>query len=279
MADPLARFQPARVVRRRDLTEDLAVFWVEARVSFQAGQYVTLALPREGARPPKRPYSVLSAPHESLLELFVERVEGGALTPGLFDLVEGDAVWVRERAAGRFLLDADRTRHVMACTVTGIAPFLSMLRAQRESGWGENRFLVIYGASHPEDHGPYREEIVAMAETGPVTAVPTISRPWMHPAWTGETGRVEDVLRKHLDALGWAPGKTTGYACGNPTMIDNVQGVMARAGIPEAQIREEKYFTTPAAEDPETADSETPSTRLPGPPGGIQLRSVSPPDD
>ena len=87
------------------------------------------------------------------MELVIELVDEGELTPLLWPLQEGDTVWVRKKVVGHFLLDAERTRHVMACTVTGIAPFLSMIRAHAAAlAAGEtvpdHRFLVVHGASH-----------------------------------------------------------------------------------------------------------------------------------
>src|SRR5690606_28154917 len=216
-------FIEARVVRRQDVTDDLAVFKLRPAepVTFQPGQYVTLAMPNAEGRVIKRAYSIVSAPHEPEVELVIELVEHGELTPLLWTLKEGDALWARRKIVGHFLLDAERTRHVMACTVTGIAPFLSMIRAHRAARLAgepvpDHRFLVLHGASHAVEFGPYLAELAELAQEDWVEAVNTISRPWNDPDWTGEVGRVEDVLRKHLDRLGWTGDDTAGYACGNP---------------------------------------------------------------
>jgi ferredoxin--NADP+ reductase len=72
--------------------------------------------------------------------------------------------------------------------------------------------------------------------------VPTVSRPWDDPEWTGERGRAEDVLRKHMDASGFPMDDTAVYTCGHPQMIDKAQGIVERTGLPEEAIHEEKYF-------------------------------------
>lgn len=282
-----ASYLTARIARRENHTDDLATFWLrpERPVAFRPGQYVTLALPGAiSGRLIKRPYSVLSAPHEDTLELFVERVEGGELTPSLFERGAGDPVGIRGRAAGAFALDAACTHHVMACTVTGVAPFLSMLRdaASGETS-GAHHFLVIYGASGPADLGPYADELAAFARGQHVTAVPTISRPWTAPAWTGETGRVEDVVRKHLDALGWPLAETAGYACGNPVMVDNAKGVLRRAGLDDAHLHEEAYFpdvgeSAPASAPPAAAPARRQGPPV-GPPGGVVLKTAPRPPE
>lgn len=290
----------ATITRRHDVTHDLAVFWLrpERPVPFEAGQYVTLALPGADGRPVRRAYSVLSAPHEAQLELFIERVEGGALTPNLFNLPQGADVGLRPRAAGHFVRDPARHRHVCACTVTGIAPFLSMLRhhaAARAAGAEppRERFLVLYGASHADELGPYADELRRLQDTPDgepwLLAVPTLSRPWANPGWMGERGRVGDVLRKYLDATGWPPETVAGYACGNPQMVANVRGLLARAGLDPAHIHDELYYTETAGPAP-VADTSTapvgapaasaPETPLPAPkpagrrPGEITLRAA-----
>lgn len=284
MAEPPQKgYQECTVSRRRDINDELAVFWIETKpfVDFEAGQYVTLAADGVSGGFVKRPYSVLSAPEEPAYELFIELVEGGELTPPLWDLGEGDSLWIRNRVAGRFLFDTEHTRHLMACTVTGIAPFLSMIRSRLQGdprlrggrlADDDHEFLIIFGASHPEDYGPYLEEVRNLPE-GDFHVVPTISRPWQHPDWDGETGRVEEVLRKHLDRLEWVPDDVAVYACGNPDMIENVRGVAKRAGI-EA-FHEEKYFTTPIGEEESDAVEKAPASPK-APPGGIKLKRVKP---
>lgn len=279
--DTLPRgYLAAAIERRLDVADDLAVFWLrpDEPLSFMPGQYLTLAAPGTDGRVVKRAYSIVSAPHEPLAELVIEHVPGGALTPLLWPLREGDTVWVRKKVVGHFLLDAERTRHVMACTVTGIAPFLSMFRAHAaalDAGEAvpEHRFLVIHGASHAVEFGPYRAELAALAEEPWLETVSTVSRPWGNPDWTGEIGRVEDVLRKHLDGLGWAGADVAGYACGHPQMIETAKGILRRAGVAEAHVHEEKYFTEGEAA-PIEPEVEAPPKRPPGPPGGITLKTV-----
>lgn len=284
--EPPRGFVPARIVRRTDHAPDLATFWLapDVPVPFRPGQYVTLAVRRPDGAFVRRAYSVASAPHEPEIELFVECVEHGTLTPCLFRLADGDTVWVRARAAGRFVLDPERRCHVMAATVTGVAPFRAMLldhaRALADGEARGDRFLVLYGASHAPELGPYADELAALAAGGWLTVVPTVSRPWASPGWAGETGRVEEVLRKHLDARGWAPADVAGYACGNPDMVAAVPGILKRAGVDERHVHEEVYYTTSGDAVPIAGQAEDepvtpkPAARPPGPPGGIVLKSV-----
>lgn len=246
-----ARFTRVRLVQRVDFTDDLAVFRFrpEERLNFVPGQYATLAMEDSSGKPMMRPYSVASAPHEEALEFFVELVPEGLLTPRLWPLKEGAELWVRKKIVGRFVLDREsgKPRHVMAATVTGVAPYLSMVRDQQQA-LAEGRlqeplqFLIVHGASRSWELGVYLEELTETSRDGWLTYVPTVSRPWEDTEWKGERGRVEDVLRKHMDAHDFHAGNAVGYACGHPQMIENAKGIFQRAGFPKERIREEKYF-------------------------------------
>ena len=267
------RYHPATLAERVDFTGDLACFRFRLgeALPFVPGQYATLALEGQNGKPIQRAYSIVSAPHEPTLEFFIEFVEAGALTPLLWDLKPGDDVWVRKKVVGQFVLAEGRRCHAMAATVTGAAPFVSMARAQRhalEEGTltEPHRFLLIHGASRSEELGRYLDELRAFDESDWLTYVPTVSRPWEDAAWTGETGRVEDVLRKHLDRLGFDAGNAVGYACGNPQMIENAKGILARCRFAEEHVLEEKYFTTPASEAEKAAEKPHVESPPKGPP-------------
>jgi ferredoxin--NADP+ reductase len=72
--------------------------------------------------------------------------------------------------------------------------------------------------------------------------VTTISRPWEDAAWKGETGRVDDLIRKYTNVWGLDPAATTAYLCGHPNMIETGRGILQRAGWQKGSMFEEVYF-------------------------------------
>lgn len=255
------KFYRARITERVDFSHDLWKIRLEPEGEFRfvAGQYATLGL-LQNDRLIERAYSIVSAPHEPQLEIFIELVPHGELTPLLYQLRVGDYVYMRKVAKGRFLLDrtSGPTNHLLVCTVTGIAPFLSYIRSlvrESEQGafHGEHRLFVLNGASRSWEFG-YREELEGLAQRlSWLTYLPTISRPWEDPQWVGERGRVEDVLRKYADHWGLAPENTIAYLCGHPQMIENAKGILQRRGFARTALREESFWVpskparTPAA--------------------------------
>ena len=244
---PRANCCAAELIERRDLSERLAVFrfLVAEQLSFTAGQYATIGIEADG-KLLERPYSIVSSPYERFLEFFVELVPGGFLTPKLWDMRVGSTILIRRRIVGQFTLAGAVNRHLMMATVTGVAPFVSIARTQcitRERGvTSSDELFVIHSASRSADFGPYLGELEKLSHAGWLKYIPTISRPWEEPNWRGETGRVEDVVRKHADRLGFNHTNSVAYASGHPQMVENVKGILARARFVKDQIRAEEYF-------------------------------------
>jgi len=249
MIDP-AKYATAAIISRRELSDDLWVIRIKAdcELPFRPGQYVTIGLPLNG-RVIERPYSISSSPEEAEIELFIERVPQGELSAPLYDLGVGAELVLRRRCKGLFMktIDVEARDALFVATVTGIAPFVSMIRVlrtreQRGDWTPQHRVLVVFGASFAAELG-YREELVGLTAQAPwLSVVPTISRPWDQPGWTGETGRVEDILRKHADASGLEPGSAVAYLCGNPEMIKNAGGILRRRGFAKEDVHEEQYW-------------------------------------
>jgi ferredoxin--NADP+ reductase len=244
-----AAHMAATVESRREVTPALCIVRLipEERLLFAAGQYVTIGLP-EGSRIVERPYSMVSSPREPGLEFFVELVPGGKLTPALCDMPAGSRVFLRRLAKGRFLFDrqSGHAKHFMVASVTGIAPFVSMVRefieTEAQGGAMRQAVTLLHSASMPDEFG-YLEELRGYAARHAwLQYVPTVSRIWLAPEWRGEAGRSEDVLRKYLDAQGCSPADTTVYLCGNPNMIENARGILIRAGFGKDSIKEEEYW-------------------------------------
>ena len=252
------KYYTARSLDRRDVSADLCILRVDSGgpLEYRAGQYATLGIERDSVRT-ERAYSMVSSPYEEALEFFVELVPNGGLTPSLFELKPGGTLLCRKIAKGRFMLDlrSGRAKHLLISTVTGIAPFVSYVRTIYRD-WkdgadpmpGEHKFYCLQGASHAFEFG-YREELEGYAsEASWFRYVPTVSRPWENPQWTGETGRVDDLLRKYTEAWKLRPDETTAYLCGHPKMIENSRGILRRAGWKKDAILEEAYFQFAANE-------------------------------
>ena len=228
------RFTTCELVRREELTEDLIKFWIKPAqpFAFKPGQYCTIGV--DGI---ERPYSIVSSPDEKEIELFIEVVpvaEGGHLTPLLDHLEVGAEMTLRPRAKGIFVLQAQFKHHIFVGTVTGVVPYLSILRKfLNDPEWPEPQegitrddytFDVLEGASYLDEFG-YDEELIHIAsEHDFVKFYPSVSRPTetRNDPWAGAEGRINTLVEDYVAKLGFDPKETCIYACGHPQMIEDV---------------------------------------------------------
>ncbi|MEX2430925.1 MAG: hypothetical protein WD645_03290 [Dehalococcoidia bacterium] len=224
--DKLASLPKAWIAKKQEVSEDLFVMWLRPEVPFlfKPGQYITI-----GAQGIERPYSIASAPYEKLIELFVEYVlpeYGGKLTPVLWSMHVGDCVSMRPRAKGIFTFQPQYHNHVMVGTVTGVAPFVSMVRQGLKDRVQGHRFFIMEGASH-QDEFVYDTEFERLAERYPetFTFIPTVSRPHAerNHSWGGASGRVNTLVEEYLSKWSLPKDDTIIYLCGNPGMIEDVK--------------------------------------------------------
>jgi ferredoxin--NADP+ reductase len=244
------RFQKAKIIFRKDHTDDLWSIRVrpECRIPFKPGQYATLGIEEEG-KVVERMYSICSSPHEEEVEFFFELVMQGRVTPPLYHRNVGDTLLMRRNARGTFTFDgkSSRKQHLLVCTVTGVAPYVSMARTlaleARQGKHPASKIVLLQAASRSWEFA-YRDELEALAhEFQWFTYVPVVSRLWEDAEWKGEVGRVEDVLRKYIDDLKLEPHCTTVYLCGHPQMIENGKGILRRRGFAKDSVRGEVYWS------------------------------------
>lgn len=235
------KFTTARIVRRLDLTADLWRIWLRPAEPFQfkAGQYCTI-----GTCGIERPYSIASPPSEPEIELFIEHIPipVGQLTPLLHRLKVGDEVTMRPRAKGLFVFNEGFRNHVMVATVTGVAPFISILRAQLASPRPNDRYFVLEGASYHDEFG-YDAELREMAAAHPerLVFVPSVSRLQdpRNNGWKGATGRINTLVEAHLKQFSLPPAETCVYLCGHPLMIEDVKRRLDGSGY---HVEEERFW-------------------------------------
>ena len=261
-ADP----ENARVIERHDIHEDLAVFAIAPAdgsdaPDFAPGQYATLGLPdpahstADRVKLIRRMYSIASpATRQDRLEFYIVRVDGGALTPSLFDLAAGDRLHMSGRCGGHFTLSehaAGKTL-VLVGTGTGTAPYRSMLHTHRDDPpW--DHLVLIEGCRLARDLG-YRAEFEALAETDErFTYLPTVTREPDDSDWPGLRGRVPALLEadrfRELTGRELAPDSAHVYLCGNPAMIDQCEADLLNRGFvtqdrkhPEGNLHFERYW-------------------------------------
>ena len=237
-----------KVIKREDITDDLLKIWVEKPdgYTFKPGQYCTI-----GINGIERAYSIVSAPYEKDIELFVELVpknEGGALTPLIWEVSPYDSITIRPRAKGIFVFNDRWQNHLLLATVTGVVPYVSFIRdyikkiENHEVKTDQHKMHVLMGASYLDEFS-YDEELKSAALNHPdlVAFVPSVSRPneSKNSDWSGATGRVNMLVVDYINDNGLSSNDTLIYACGHPGMIEDVKEKMVPLGF---TIDEERFW-------------------------------------
>src|SRR5690606_7226291 len=237
LARPANSGEGVAVLERIDVTPELIRLKVPRPLdfSFRPGQSVKVGL--GGIR---RSYSLVSAPHEPVLEFFIELVAGGQMSDRLRQLKPGDRLSLGTPKGGlRF--DPAFQHHVMIATVTGINPFISILRDYLRQGQRGQRFHVLHGASYHTEFG-YRDELETMAasHSDHVRYIPTVSRPddAANAGWSGSRGRVDGIVANYLQQAGLTKETALLYACGHSGMLNAVTSAFRPQGF---QVITESY--------------------------------------
>ncbi|HBP22701.1 MAG TPA: ferredoxin--NADP(+) reductase [Planctomycetes bacterium] len=231
---------PVAVASWREWAPGLRTLTLAAEpFDFTPGQFVNLALDVEGERV-SRSYSLSSAPGAPL-ETFVVEVAGGALTPGLFALAEGDSLWLDPRPQGHFTLERVPEAEVLwlIATGTGLGPYVSMLRA----GEALERFakvVVVHGVREAS-HLAYRDELAALD----LSWIGLVSRE--DPPAGALGGRITAALQS--GALEEAAGvaldeRAHALLCGNPGMIRDLRALLEERGLRRNRPRKPGHFTS-----------------------------------
>ena len=234
-----------KVVENRHWTDTLFSLRVEApKLSFQAGQFVRIALDVEGERV-ARAFSFVNPPEDPLLEFYGVIVPEGPLSPRLARLGAGDTLYVASNPAGFLVLSEvpDAQTLWLLSTGTGIAPFLSILRTP--APWQRFREIVLVHAVRHARELVYREMIAKLQQERGLRYVGFVSR---EAAPGTLAGRIPAALRDgRLEAAAAArlsPESSHVLLCGNPDMLKDVSAVLAERGMRKHRRRAPGHITT-----------------------------------
>jgi ferredoxin-NADP reductase len=206
----------------------------------RAGQHVDIRLTAEDGYQAQRSYSIASTPDGTRVELTVERLDDGEVSPYLTDeLRRGDQIELRGPVGGYFVwAPAQGGPLLLVAGGSGVAPLMAMLRARDAAGSdAETRLLV---SSRGWEDVIYRDELEQLGGDG-LKVVHTLTR--SQPAgWTGYARRVDAEM---LAAVG--PGPTERprvYVCGPTPFVEAVAEALVHVGHEPRGIKTERFGPT-----------------------------------
>jgi len=235
----------ADVVEETPRTRTL-VLDVDGWSGHRAGQHVDVRLTAEDGYQAERSYSIASGPGDERLELTVERIDDGEVSPYLVDDVRhGDSFELRGPIGGYFVWNVSIEGPLMLIGGgSGIVPLMSMLRHRAcadASARARVPAVLLYSARTAEDL-IYKEELGKLAEgDDSLEVVFTLTRD-APPEWRGFRGRVDrSILEKVSPGVANRPNV---FVCGPTPFTEAVATLLVELGHEPSRIRTERFGPT-----------------------------------
>jgi ferredoxin-NADP reductase len=206
------------------------------------GQHLDVRLTAEDGYQAERGYSIASAPGTGRVELTVERLDDGEVSPYLAgELRPGDQLELRGPVGGYFVWEPGRGGPLLLVAGgSGVVPLMAMLRHRAATG-SQVPARLLYSSRTIEDV-IYREELDRLAAAGDGLAVTHALTRAQPPGWSGYARRIDAVM---LEEVGWRPGeRPLAYVCGPTRLVEAVAGQLVALGHDPARVRTERFGPT-----------------------------------
>lgn len=241
----------ARVVGVRDETPHARtlVLDVPQWPGHRAGQHVDVRLVAEDGYQAQRSYSIASAPESPNVELTVERLEEGEVSPYLCDVLQpGDGLELRGPIGGYFVWETTLDGPLLLVAGgSGIVPLMAMLRhhaAANDATRARTPVRLLYSARTADDI-IYAGELTHLGAGRGVRIEYTLTR--STPAdWTGFRRRIDRSL---LEQVAWpASDGARAFVCGPTPLVEQVANLLVELGYDPLRVRTERFGPTGSRE-------------------------------
>ena len=209
---------------------------------YLAGQHVDVRLVAEDGYEARRSYSIASAPGHPELELLVERLPGGEVSPFLADeLRAGETLEIRGPIGGHFTWAPSDPRPIaLIAGGSGIAPLMSIVRHRSAAPDPAAPAVLLYSV-RTWSHMAFADELESLAEVDKsFSFVATTTRE--------SARRPGDFERRiDMDMLGavLAPRgnhrELACFVCGATEFVETAATALVKLGVPAEAVKTERY--------------------------------------
>ena len=203
----------------------------------RAGQHVDVRLTAEDGFQAQRSYSIASAADGGRLELAVELIEDGAVSPYLTEEARpGDAFELRGPIGGYFVWDpAPGGPVLLVGGGSGVVPLMAMAR-QRSANGDDVATRLLYSARSWDDI-IYRDELERIRDGLDVVYTLTREQP---ESWTGYARRVDRELLAEVAP----PDLALAFVCGPTPFVESVASALVELGHDPMRVKTERFGPT-----------------------------------
>jgi len=205
------------------------------------GQHVDIRLTAEDGYQAQRSYSIAAPADGDRVELTVERLDDGEVSPYLTDeLRPGDQIELRGPIGGYFVWEPRLGGPLLLIAGgSGVVPLMAMLRARVAAAADVPVRMLLSARS--QDEVIFREELERIGSGPGVEITHTLTRS-QPPGWTGYAGRVD---RDMLAEVAWPPSDAPHvFVCGPTGFVETAAGAMVSLGHDPLRIRTERFGPT-----------------------------------
>lgn len=234
-------WQPA-TIRRVTQESSRAVtlrLGVESWPGHLPGQHVDIRLTAEDGYQAQRSYSIASAPDDPYLELIVERIEDGEVSPWLTETAQtGDSFEIRGPIGGYFAWAGNSTDPVLLVAGgSGIAPLVAMARHRSRRNI-RAPMRLLYSARSQEDL-LFRAQFEELQDNDDAFEVYyTLTRAWPS-EWHGFRRRVDGQML--ADVSFPKRDGSIAFVCGPTEFVETVARILVLLGNPPARVKTERF--------------------------------------
>lgn len=233
----------AEVVRIGDETPRVRSLWLDVPgwPGHVAGQHLDVRLTGEDGYSAQRSYSIASPPEDRLIELTVQRLTTGEVSPYLTSAVQvGDRFQLRGPIGYHFVWAANLGGPLFLIGGgSGIVPLMAMLRHRRNAG-SRVPAILLY-SSRTEADIIYRAELDAMAAETGLGVVHTLTD-IVPPGWRGEKRRIDRAM---IEAVGFRPADAPHvFICGPAGLVEAAARYLVELGHDAGRIKTERFGPT-----------------------------------
>ena len=233
------RAAQVRQVRDESATARTLVLEVPSWPGHLPGQHVDVRLTAEDGYSTQRSYSIASAPDGARVELTVERLEDGEVSPYLTDVLQpGDPLELRGPIGGWFVWRPEEpSPTLLTGGGSGVVPLMAMIRTRIARGSG-TPMRLIYSTRGP-DTLLYHEELQRLSDQDPALRVDLVYTRRAPTGWEGKVGRLGAT---QLAALAWPPAdRPASFVCGPTSFVEAVANLLIDQGHDPQRIKTERF--------------------------------------
>ena len=206
----------------------------------RAGQHVDVRLTAEDGYQAQRSYSIASAADGTHVELTVERLDDGEVSPYLTDeLRPGDQIELRGPVGGYFVWEPSQGGPLLLVAGgSGVAPLMAMIRARADAGSEADTRLLF--SSRSWDDVIYRNELERLEGDG-LRVVHTLTRSQPH-GWAGYARRADAEMLAEVGPS--PPERPRVYVCGPTPFVEAVAEALVQLGHEPQRVKTERFGAT-----------------------------------